>query len=73
MGNSFGGFVALDFAARRPELVTKLVLLDAPLMDHEFSRGVRGSTREEEERLVDGAGDLDAAVGAQSRASGAPP
>ena len=31
VGNSFGGLVALEFAARRPELVTKLVLLDAPL------------------------------------------
>ena len=37
VGNSYGGFVSLEFAARRPELVEKLVLLDAPLKDHEFS------------------------------------
>jgi pimeloyl-ACP methyl ester carboxylesterase len=29
VGNSYGGFVCLDFAGRRPELVEKLVLLDA--------------------------------------------
>ena len=60
VGASYGGFVALDFAARRPELVEKLVLLDAPLMDHEFSPEFMEYV-EEEERLVE-AGDLDAAV-----------
>lgn len=60
VGNSYGGFVALDFAARRPELVEKLVLLDAPLMDHEFSPEFMEYV-EEEERLIE-AGDLDAAV-----------
>jgi pimeloyl-ACP methyl ester carboxylesterase len=29
VGNSYGGFVALDFAALRPELVEKLVLMMA--------------------------------------------
>jgi 3-oxoadipate enol-lactonase len=60
VGNSYGAFVALDFAARRPELVEKLVLLDAPLMDHDFSPEFMEYV-EEEERLV-GAGDTEAAV-----------
>ena len=60
VGNSYGGFVALDFAARHPELVEKLVLLDAPLMDHDFSPEFMDYV-EEEQRLV-GAGDLDRAV-----------
>jgi pimeloyl-ACP methyl ester carboxylesterase len=60
VGNSFGGLVSLDFAARRPELVTKLVLLDAALPDHEFSAEVE-TYAQEEERLLE-AGDVDAAV-----------
>ena len=60
VGNSYGGFVALDFASRRPELVEKLVLLDAPLMDHDFSPEFMEYV-EEEERLV-GEGDTEAAV-----------
>ena len=60
VGNSFGGLVAVDLAARPAELVTKLVLLDAALPDHEFSDEVE-SYAEEEERLLE-AGDVDAAV-----------
>ena len=60
VGNSYGGFVALDFAARRPELVEKLVLLDVPLMDHDFSPEFMEYV-EEEERFIE-AGELDAAV-----------
>jgi 3-oxoadipate enol-lactonase len=60
VGNSFGGLVSLDLAARRPELVTKLVLLDAGLPDHEFSEEVE-KYAQEEERLLE-AGDVDAAV-----------
>jgi len=60
VGASYGGFVALDFAARKPELVEKLVLLDAPLMDHDFSPEFMEYV-EEEERLSE-AGELDAAV-----------
>ena len=37
VGSSYGGLVCLDFAARHPELVTALVLLDAPLPDHDWS------------------------------------
>jgi pimeloyl-ACP methyl ester carboxylesterase len=61
VGNSFGGLVSLEFAARRPELVTKLVLLDSGLPDHEFSDEFRAYA-EEEERLIDEVGDLDAAA-----------
>lgn len=60
VGSSYGGLVCLDFAARHPELVTDLVLLDAPLPDHEWSDEVE-TYAEEEERLIE-AGDLDAAT-----------
>ena len=60
VGASYGGLVCLDFAARQPELVTDLVLLDAPLPDHDWSDEVI-TYAEEEERLLD-AGDLDAAT-----------
>src|SRR5215212_9566535 len=61
VGNSFGAFVALEFAARRPALVTKLVLLDSGLPGHEFSEEFDAYAREEE-RLIDEVGDLDAAA-----------
>ena len=52
VGASYGGFVCLDFAARHPDLVTALVLLDAPHPDHEES-GDLLAYAEEEERLVE--------------------
>src|ERR671916_193516 len=52
VGASYGGLVCLDFAARRPDLVTALVLLDAPLPDHEESDELLAYA-EEEERLVE--------------------
>ena len=60
VGNSFGGLLSLDFAVRRPELVTRLVLLDAALPDHEFSDELEEYAAEEA-RLLE-AGDIDAAV-----------
>jgi 3-oxoadipate enol-lactonase len=60
VGSSYGGLVCLEAAARQPELVTDLVLLDAPLPDHEWSEEVT-SYGDEEERLLE-AGDLDAAT-----------
>ena len=60
VGASYGGLVCLDFAARHPELVTELVLLDSPLPDHDWSDEVI-EYADEEERLLD-AGDLDAAT-----------
>jgi len=38
VGNSFGGLVCLELAARRPDLVSHLVLLDAALADHDWSQ-----------------------------------
>jgi pimeloyl-ACP methyl ester carboxylesterase len=58
VGASFGGLIALDFAARHPELVTRLVLLAPPLPDHEWSEEMEAYGAEEE-RLFE-AGDLDA-------------
>jgi 3-oxoadipate enol-lactonase len=60
VGASYGGLVCLDFAARNPQLVSGLVLLDSPLPDHEWSDEMVGYA-EEEERLIE-AGDLDAAT-----------
>jgi len=59
VGASYGGLIALDFAARNPELVTALVLLDAPLPDHDWSDPDFLAYAEEEERLFE-AGDFDA-------------
>lgn len=52
VGASYGGFVCLDFAARHPDLVTALVLLDAPHPDHEESDDLLAYA-EEEERLLE--------------------
>lgn len=59
VGSSYGGLVCLDFAARHPELVSALVVLDAPLPDHDWSDPGFLAYAEEEERLFE-AGDLDA-------------
>jgi len=59
VGASYGALVCLDFAARHPELVTALVVLDAPLPDHDWSDPGFLAYTEEEERLYE-AGDLDA-------------
>jgi 3-oxoadipate enol-lactonase len=60
VGASYGGLVCLSFAARHPELVTALVLLDAPLPDHDESDELLAYA-EEEERLVE-EGKLDEAT-----------
>src|SRR3712207_4017461 len=52
VGASYGALVCLSFAARHPELVTALVLLDAPLPDHEESQDLLAYA-EEEERLYE--------------------
>jgi 3-oxoadipate enol-lactonase len=57
VGASFGGQVCLELAARRPDLVVALLLLNAALPDHEWSQEVLDYAVEEE-RLLD-AGDLD--------------
>jgi 3-oxoadipate enol-lactonase len=60
VGASFGGLVCLQVAARRPDVVRRLVLLDAPLADHRFSGDVAAFAREEEALLEQG--DLRAAA-----------
>ena len=60
VGASFGGQVCLEVAARRPELVERLVLLDAALPDHDWSDEVVAYA-EEEDRLLE-EGDLDGAT-----------
>jgi 3-oxoadipate enol-lactonase len=61
VGASYGGLVCLDFAARHPELVTALVLLDAPLPDYDDWSDDFLAYIAEEDRLLE-AGDLDAAT-----------
>ncbi|MFE0090291.1 alpha/beta fold hydrolase [Streptomyces sp. NPDC058991] len=60
VGASFGGGVAVEIAATRPERVTALALLCAALPGHEPGPGLLAFDEEEDE-LLD-AGDLDAAV-----------
>jgi 3-oxoadipate enol-lactonase len=54
VGASFGGNVCLEVASRRPDLVTDLVLLDAPLFDHDWSEEIRDFARREEDLLEEG-------------------
>jgi len=54
VGASFGGNVCLEVASRRPDLVTDLVLLDAPLFDHDWSEEVREFDRREQDLLEEG-------------------
>ncbi|TLQ44155.1 alpha/beta fold hydrolase [Streptomyces marianii] len=60
VGASFGGGVAVEIAASRPDRVTALALLCAVLPGHEPGPGLLAFDEEEDELL--GAGDLDAAV-----------
>lgn len=54
VGASYGGQVCLEAASRRPELVTELVLLDAPLPDHDWSDEILRYAEHEEELLEEG-------------------
>ncbi len=65
VGASFGGQVCLEVAARRPELVSELVLLDARVPDHDWSADIVAYA-EEEDRLFE-EGDLDAAADLNAR------
>lgn len=60
VGSSYGGKVALEVAARRPDTVTALVLLCSALPGHEPSDVLR-SFAEQEEALIE-AGDIAGAV-----------
>lgn len=65
VGASFGGLLCLDVAARRPELVTALVLLDALLFEHDWSDELEAIDAEER-RLLE-AGDVDGAAALNAR------
>jgi 3-oxoadipate enol-lactonase len=54
VGASFGGLVCLEAAVRRPDLVTNLVLLDAPLPDHDWSEEIEEFWRGEEALIEEG-------------------
>jgi 3-oxoadipate enol-lactonase len=54
IGASYGGLVCIEAAIRRPELVSDLVLLDAPLPDHDWSEEIREFWRREDELLEQG-------------------
>jgi len=60
VGASFGGLVCLEVAARRPELVSDLVLLDAPLPDHDWSDQLEEYSAQEEGLIAEG--DLEGAT-----------
>jgi len=60
VGASFGGLVALDLAAARPERVTRLVLADPPLPGYAWSAEMRRFFAAEEAALE--AGDLETAT-----------
>ena len=65
IGASFGGQVCLEVAARRPELVSELVLLAARVPDHDWSDEIIAFA-EEEDRLLE-EGDLDSAADLNAR------
>jgi 3-oxoadipate enol-lactonase len=54
VGASYGGWVCLQVAASRPELVTELVLLGAPLPDHDWSEEIQDYAADEEGMLEQG-------------------
>ena len=54
VGASFGGKVCLEVASSRPELVSALVLLDAPLPDHDWSDEIEHYAEREEELIEEG-------------------
>lgn len=60
VGASFGGRIALETALTRPDAVPKLVLVDASIRDHDWSRELRGYWQREDELLE--RGDLDGAT-----------
>ena len=60
VGASFGGLVCREVAARRPELVSDLVLLDAALPDHDWSDQLEEYSAQEEGMIEQG--DLEGAT-----------
>jgi pimeloyl-ACP methyl ester carboxylesterase len=60
VGNSFGGRIALETALAHPDGAQRLVLVDAALGDHDWSRDMTAYFEQEDELLE--RGDLDAAT-----------
>lgn len=54
VGASFGGLVALEFAATQPQRIAGLVVLDAPLPGHEWSERFRAFVAAEDAALEAG-------------------
>jgi 3-oxoadipate enol-lactonase len=54
VGASYGGWVCLQVAAARPELVSELVLLGAPLPDHDWSEEMEDFANDEAGLLEQG-------------------
>ena len=54
VGASYGGWVCLQVAARSPQLVTELVLLGAPLPDHDWSEEIENFGKQEDALLEQG-------------------
>lgn len=54
VGASYGAKVCLEVASTRPGLVSDLVVMDAPLPDHDWSDEILGFARREEELLEQG-------------------
>jgi 3-oxoadipate enol-lactonase len=54
VGASYGGKVCLEVASSRPELVTALVLLDAPLPDHDWSEEIEEYGEREDALIEEG-------------------
>lgn len=54
VGASYGGLVCLEVASTRPELVSELVVMGAPLPDHDWSAEILGFAEREEELLEQG-------------------
>jgi 3-oxoadipate enol-lactonase len=54
VGASYGGWVCLQVAAGRPELVSELILLGAPLPDHDWSEEMQDFAQDEQGLLEQG-------------------
>jgi 3-oxoadipate enol-lactonase len=54
VGASFGGLVCLELAAHRPDLVSELVVLGAPLPDHDWAEEMERYDQQEANLLEQG-------------------